>query len=206
MTDTKHGWVTPRADGARARCGGPGVCATCDTEAMHEAMLTGVFGVVPQAGRAAAPCKTCNDQGAVGNVLNAEPCPDCSPASVAPGDAQDEQPKRNGCGSVSFKLSDGSAVSCDWSAHEWELSIPATRHERDIAFKELLQEIGRLRALGAAPAAGDARFPLPAKMPEFEGAGDEYPSNESYQEGYTEGWNAAIDAARAAQVPQQGEA
>jgi len=49
MSDTKHGWVTPRADGARARCGGPGVCATCDTEAMHEAMLTGVFGVVQAA-------------------------------------------------------------------------------------------------------------------------------------------------------------
>lgn len=49
MSDTKHGWVTPRADGARARCGGPGVCATCDTEAMHEAMLTGCFGVVPTA-------------------------------------------------------------------------------------------------------------------------------------------------------------
>ncbi|OAE72576.1 hypothetical protein A7J71_11190 [Achromobacter insolitus] len=53
MSDTKHGWVTPRADGARARCGGPGVCATCDTEAMHEAMLTGVFG--PTAVPAAAP-------------------------------------------------------------------------------------------------------------------------------------------------------
>lgn len=35
------------------------------------------------------PCPTCNDRGAVGNILNAEPCPDCSPASVAPGDAQD---------------------------------------------------------------------------------------------------------------------
>lgn len=76
--------------------------------------------------------------------------------SSAPGNTQDEQPQRNGCGSVSFKLSDGSAVSCDWSSNEWELSIPAKRHDRDIAFKELLQEIGRLRALGAAPAAGDA--------------------------------------------------
>lgn len=65
MSDTKHGWVTPRADGARARCGGPGVCATCDTEAMHEAMLTGVFGVVPLP---AAPGST----------------------SSAPGNAQDE--------------------------------------------------------------------------------------------------------------------
>ncbi|MGY0708761.1 DUF551 domain-containing protein, partial [Bordetella bronchiseptica] len=36
----------------------------------------------------AAPCQTCNDLGAVGNILTAEPCPDCSPASVAPGDAQ----------------------------------------------------------------------------------------------------------------------
>ncbi|WP_315136443.1 hypothetical protein [Achromobacter marplatensis] len=25
------------------------------------------------------PCPTCNDQGAVGNILTAEPCPDCSP-------------------------------------------------------------------------------------------------------------------------------
>ncbi|HWL30004.1 MAG TPA: hypothetical protein VNQ97_13975 [Burkholderiaceae bacterium] len=39
----------------------------------------------------APPCLTCNDQGAVGNILTAEPCPDCSPPSVAPGDAQDEQ-------------------------------------------------------------------------------------------------------------------
>lgn len=37
------------------------------------------------------PCATCNDRGAVGNILNAEPCPDCTPASVAPGDAQDER-------------------------------------------------------------------------------------------------------------------
>ena len=44
MSDTKHGWVTPRADGARARCGGPGICTTCNTEAMHEKMLTGLFG------------------------------------------------------------------------------------------------------------------------------------------------------------------
>lgn len=44
MSDTKHGWITPRADGARARCGGPEVCGTCQTEKMHETMLTGVFG------------------------------------------------------------------------------------------------------------------------------------------------------------------
>ncbi|WP_063588256.1 hypothetical protein [Achromobacter ruhlandii] len=44
MSDTKHGWVSPRADGQRARCGGPGICTTCNTEAMHEKMLTGLFG------------------------------------------------------------------------------------------------------------------------------------------------------------------
>ncbi|CAB3858724.1 hypothetical protein LMG26854_03355 [Achromobacter aegrifaciens] len=55
MSDTKHGWVTPRADGARARCGGPGICPTCNTEAMHEKMLTGVFGAPAGAGAAGAP-------------------------------------------------------------------------------------------------------------------------------------------------------
>jgi len=56
-----------------------------------------------------------------------------------------------------------------------------------------------------APAAGDARpIALPDKMPPFEGAGDEYPSNESYQEGYTEGWNDAIDAVIAAQQGKGG--
>lgn len=29
------------------------------------------------------PCATCNDQGAVGNILNAEPCPDCTPAPTS---------------------------------------------------------------------------------------------------------------------------
>lgn len=42
--DTSHGWVVPRADGARARCGGPSICATCKTEQMHETMLAGLFG------------------------------------------------------------------------------------------------------------------------------------------------------------------
>lgn len=29
---------------------------------------------------AAQPCHTCNDNGIVGNILNAEPCPECTPA------------------------------------------------------------------------------------------------------------------------------
>ncbi|OZI21759.1 hypothetical protein CAL18_12610 [Bordetella genomosp. 7] len=44
-----------------------------------------------------------------------------------------------------------------------------------------------------AQKADDAK--LPAKIPEYEAVGGEYPSNDSYQEGYAEGWNAAIDAA-----------
>ncbi|MNX75648.1 hypothetical protein D3C86_1071320 [compost metagenome] len=36
------------------------------------------------------------------------------------------------------------------------MSIPAKRLDRDVAFKELLQEIGRLRAAASAPAAGGA--------------------------------------------------
>lgn len=43
-SDTSHGWVVPRADGARAKCGGPALCATCKTEQMHNSMLNGVFG------------------------------------------------------------------------------------------------------------------------------------------------------------------
>jgi hypothetical protein len=37
-----------------------------------------------------APCATCNDQGAVGNILTAEPCPDCTPPASAQDDAKDE--------------------------------------------------------------------------------------------------------------------
>ena len=29
-----HGWVVPRQDGARVRCGGPGLCMACQAEAM----------------------------------------------------------------------------------------------------------------------------------------------------------------------------
>lgn len=30
---TGHGWVTPRPDGAVARCGGPAICHGCQQEA-----------------------------------------------------------------------------------------------------------------------------------------------------------------------------
>nr|WP_315528237.1 hypothetical protein [uncultured Achromobacter sp.] len=80
-----------------------------------------------------------------------------SPAStVATEGEKDERVHKNGFGSVSFKLSDGFTVSCEWSPSEWSVNVPAKRLDRDVAFKELLQEIGRLRAVASAPAAGDA--------------------------------------------------
>lgn len=71
----------------------------------------------------------------------------------ATGEDGEKRAHKNGFGSVSFTLSDGSTVSCEWAPSQWEVSIPAKRLDRDVAFKELLQEIGRLRS--AAPAAGD---------------------------------------------------
>ena len=40
-----------------------------------------------------APCQTCNYQGAVGNVLIAQPCPDCTSPASAQDDAKDERTK-----------------------------------------------------------------------------------------------------------------
>jgi NAD(P)H-dependent flavin oxidoreductase YrpB (nitropropane dioxygenase family) len=44
-----HGWVTPRLDGAVARCGGPGICKKCalekeKLEADKKALVEEVFG------------------------------------------------------------------------------------------------------------------------------------------------------------------
>ena len=40
-----HGHVVPRADGAKARCGGPGLCPACSREA---ALLRGEAVSMPQ--------------------------------------------------------------------------------------------------------------------------------------------------------------
>jgi hypothetical protein len=32
VSNTGHGWVVPRDDGMKARCGGPGLCAECRRE------------------------------------------------------------------------------------------------------------------------------------------------------------------------------
>jgi len=34
MANLGHGWVVPRHDGAKARCGGPALCMSCQAEAM----------------------------------------------------------------------------------------------------------------------------------------------------------------------------
>lgn len=88
-----------------------------------------------QAMLAAAPCPTCNDQGAVGNILNAEPCPDCTPASLAPGDAQD---------------ADRMTVLYVAGAICRHLDMALDQSKVMAAARDIAQHI-------AAPAAGDAR-------------------------------------------------
>lgn len=40
MSDCGHGWVHARADGVRARCGGPAVCAKCAQD-LKEVLCSG---------------------------------------------------------------------------------------------------------------------------------------------------------------------
>lgn len=75
----------------------------------------------------------------------------------------------------------------------------------NIAFQDIPGIEGYVKSCRPAPAAGDAQpKALPPKMPKHESDGGEYPSNDSYLEGYAEGWNDAIDAATATQ--RQGDA
>ncbi|QKQ46788.1 hypothetical protein [Achromobacter denitrificans] len=138
------------------------------------------------------PCQTCDDHGAVGNILTAERCPDCSPPAPT---SHPIPTGATGEDDIVQRLRD----NADLDAAE-DGNPAVIRLEREAA-----NEIERLRrALSDAPAAGDAlAVKLPAKLPKFEGSGGEYPSSESYQEGYAEGWNDAIDATIA---QQQGEA
>jgi hypothetical protein len=36
MGVTRHGWVTPLPYGAKARCGGPGMCTVCQEEVQYQ--------------------------------------------------------------------------------------------------------------------------------------------------------------------------
>ncbi|GAB1827271.1 hypothetical protein [Achromobacter xylosoxidans] len=63
----------------------------------------------------APPCPTCNDQGAVGNILTAQPCPDCAAPGVSTvEDAQhtDACPRCGGSGQITV-LSDNSPDAHD---------------------------------------------------------------------------------------------
>lgn len=42
--DSRHGHVVPRPDGAKARCGGPAICAQCAREAAQEAAAKEIVG------------------------------------------------------------------------------------------------------------------------------------------------------------------
>ncbi|SIT25264.1 hypothetical protein [Achromobacter sp. MFA1 R4] len=84
------------------------------------------------------PCLTCNDQGAVGNVLNAQPCPDCPPPASAQDDAKDEQ--------VAFEA---------WGMAGCEMVDDPQSGRFDIA-RHCAWEAWKARASVADPAAGDA--------------------------------------------------
>jgi len=43
--------------------------------------LSAALAAQPAADHLGGPCLTCGDKGAVGNILNAEPCPDCTPSA-----------------------------------------------------------------------------------------------------------------------------
>ncbi|WP_258231380.1 hypothetical protein [Achromobacter pulmonis] len=63
------------------------------------------------------PCPTCNDQGAVGNILTAAPCPECTPPASAQDDAKDERqadacPRCDGSGEITV-MSDNSPDAHD---------------------------------------------------------------------------------------------
>lgn len=150
-------------------------------------------------------------------MLDAAP----TPPSVAPGDAQDERPPlfwyrpRSDDGYEgpihNDRIEDVRKRSGAWvPLYPGFATLPKPlsdlRYHGEFirGWNQCLREVS---ASVAAPTAGDARaITLPAKMPKHEGNGSEYPSSESYHEGYAEGWNDAIDAALAAQVPHKGDA
>jgi len=155
------------------------------------------------------PCPTCNDQGAVGNILTAQPCPDCTPAPSAPGDAQD---KRQAFEAWSIRANQGYDLTPNVSGRMATYESNTTEH----AYRGFFHGMN-------APAAGDAldaaryrwlrekahqtagRAPAAVLCDES----DMFQRGESGSEsGFIHGKDLddAIDAALAAQVPQQGEA
>lgn len=165
----------------------------------------------------APPCPTCNDQGAVGNILTAEPCPDCTPAPSAPGDAQDGLAEAQRLAQALFQRHFAQDDDYASGRVKWEVlgDLPGVLSQIDNMVSGLVQP--------AAPAAGDAldaaryrwlrekahqtagRAPAAVLCDES----DMFQRGEAGSEsGFIHGKDLddAIDAALAAQVPQQGEA
>lgn len=65
--------------------------------------------------KAAPECLTCNDNGAVGNILTAEPCLDCTPKAAPAAQAVDEVPE-SVLDAVAEALGDAYDCGRVWSA------------------------------------------------------------------------------------------
>jgi hypothetical protein len=122
---------------------------------------------------AADPCATCNDQGAVGNILTAQPCPDCTP----PASAQDSTEARTGNTAAeqaaywrgfeeaqlnaqhNARVRDAASTVADEGVKEYGSPARILRQfltvDGFIAECDIPEICARLRP--AAPAAGDAR-------------------------------------------------
>ena len=63
---------------------------------------------------AATPeCLTCSDHGAVGNILTAEPCPDCTRLNTQPAPAQPDQPIACSYGDNGYACCEGGPCQAD---------------------------------------------------------------------------------------------
>lgn len=74
---------------------------------------------LPESAPSAAPeCLTCNDHGAVGNILTAEPCPDCTTTPQA--DSQPAPVADNLCALFREALAWGMTYGPEIPAHQWD--------------------------------------------------------------------------------------
>lgn len=74
-----YGCGTDASDAAwrlRALLDAPDICPTCDSRGA----VCPDCKPEPEPTTLREPCETCGDYGQVGNILNAEPCPECAPA------------------------------------------------------------------------------------------------------------------------------
>ena len=60
----------------------------------HAAVITALRTQQPAPAGATSECLTCSDHGAVGNILTAEPCPDCTRLNAQPAPATQQAPQQ----------------------------------------------------------------------------------------------------------------